>query len=94
MIGNQMAEEKATVIMIYDESEQSADTLTLASFLNELPDVSTGMELSREEIAQHIDNERQSWDKTKAAIWILYYHQDGGYKRISKNQSLSGSCSA
>jgi hypothetical protein len=62
MIGNQMAEEKATVIMIYDESEQSADTLTLASFLNELPDVSTGMELGREEIAQHIDNERQSWD--------------------------------
>jgi hypothetical protein len=62
MIGNQMAEEKATVIMIYDESEQSADTLTLASFLNELPDVSTGMELSREEIAQHINNERQSWD--------------------------------
>ena len=62
MIGNQMAEEKATVIMIYDESEQSADTLTLASFLNELSDVSTGMELSREEIAQHIDNERQSWD--------------------------------
>ncbi len=48
--------------MIYDESEQSADTLTLASFLNELPDVSTGKELSREEIAQHIDNERQSWD--------------------------------
>jgi hypothetical protein len=48
--------------MIYDESEQSADTLTLASFLNELPDVSKGMELSREEIAQHIDNERQSWD--------------------------------
>jgi hypothetical protein len=31
MIGNQMAEEKATVIMIYDESEQSADTLTLGS---------------------------------------------------------------
>ena len=53
---------KAKVIVIYDEPEQSADTLTLASFLNELPDVPTGMGLSREDIAQHIDNERQSWD--------------------------------
>jgi hypothetical protein len=46
------------VIVIYDEPEQSADTLTLASFLNELPDVPTGTGLSREEIAQHIDQER------------------------------------
>jgi hypothetical protein len=53
---------KAKVIVIYDEPEQSADTLTLASFLNELPDVPTGMGLSREDIAQHLDNERQSWD--------------------------------
>jgi hypothetical protein len=51
---------KAKVIVIYDEPEQSADTL--ASFLNELPDVPTGTGLSREEIAQHIDQERQSWD--------------------------------
>jgi hypothetical protein len=51
------------VIVIYDEPEQSTDTLTLASFLNELPDIPTGMRLSREDIAQYIDNERQSWDK-------------------------------
>lgn len=54
---------KAKVIVIYDEPEQSADTLTLSSFLNELPDVPTVMGLSREDIAQHIDNERQTWDK-------------------------------
>ena len=58
MTGNQTAEEKSKVIVIYDELKQSA----VASFLNELPDVHTGMELSKEEIAQHIDNERQSWD--------------------------------
>jgi hypothetical protein len=54
------ATEKAKVIMIYDEPEQTADTL--ASFLNELPDVPAGTGLSREEIAQHIDNERHNWD--------------------------------
>jgi hypothetical protein len=51
------------VIVIYDEPEQSADTLTLSSFLNELPNVPTVMGLSREDTAQHIDNERQTWDK-------------------------------
>lgn len=59
---NTVTARKAKVIVMYEEPEQPVTALTLTDFLNELPEVPTGTGLSREDIKQIIDQERQSWN--------------------------------
>lgn len=54
---------KAKVIVIVEDNEQASKQLALADFLNELPINPENQGLSRDEIQQYIQEERQGWDK-------------------------------
>jgi hypothetical protein len=54
---------KAKVIVMYEDVAQPLKPITLADFLNELPDTPKNAGLSRDEIQQYIQQERQSWEK-------------------------------
>jgi hypothetical protein len=48
---------------MYEDATQPLKPITLADFLNELPDTPKNTGLSRVEIQQYIQEERQCWDK-------------------------------
>ena len=51
---------RVKVAVIYELPENKA--AKLAAFLEDLPDVPDGKNLSRETISDHIQQERQGWD--------------------------------
>ena len=54
---------KARVIVIYEDTAQLPKPTALDEFLSELPITPANKGLSREEIQQYIQQERQGWDK-------------------------------
>lgn len=56
-------EGKAKVIVMVEDNGQTSNQSALVDFLNELPDKPENQGLSRDEIQQNIQEERQGWDK-------------------------------
>ncbi|WP_411727502.1 hypothetical protein [Methyloglobulus sp.] len=54
---------KAKVIVMVEDIVQTSKQSALADFLNKLPVKPENQGLSRDEIQQHIQHERQSWNK-------------------------------